>query len=134
MCSFLQHRRQRVKIGDVMLDWLVMDAGMPQGPFLGPLTFIMLVDSLEASCMTHKFVDYTTLSEIVAKSATSCMQAFCDKLVQQSEEARMNVNGRKTKEMMIDPIAKEPPQILSLCGTMIDRVTAFKLLGVYCVL
>ena len=34
MCSFLQHRRQRVKIGDVMSDWLVMDAGMPQGSFL----------------------------------------------------------------------------------------------------
>jgi len=107
-----------------------MDAGMPQGSFLGPLTFIVLVDSLQASCLTHKFVDDTMLSEIVAKSATSHMQAFCDEIVQQSEEARMNVNGRKT-EMMIGPIAKEPPQLLSLCGTMIDRVTAFKLLGVY---
>jgi len=53
MCSFVRHRRQRVKIGDVMSDWLVMDAGMPQGSFLGPLTFIMLVDSLQASCITH---------------------------------------------------------------------------------
>jgi len=113
MCSFLQHRRQRVKNGDMMSDWLVMDAGMPQGSFLGPLTFIVLVDSLQASCMTHKFVDDTTLSEIVAKSATSHMQAFCDELVQQSEEARMNVNGRKTKEMMTGPIAKEQPQLLS---------------------
>ena len=106
MCSFLQHRRQRVKIGDVMSDWLVMDAGMPQGSFLGPLTFIVLVDSLRASCLTHKFVDDTTLSEILAKSATSRMQAFCDDLVQQSEEARMNVNGRKTKEMMIVRLLK----------------------------
>jgi len=56
-----------------------------------------------------------------------------DKFVQQSEEARMNVNvnGRKTKEMMIGPIAKEPAQLLSLCGAMIDRVSAFKLLRVY---
>jgi len=53
MCSFLQHRRQRVKIGDVMSDWLVIDAGMPQGSFLGPLTFIMWVDSLQASCFVH---------------------------------------------------------------------------------
>jgi len=81
--------------------------------------------------MTHKFVDDTTLSEIVAKSATSRMQAFCNELVQQSEEAQMNVNGHKTKEMMIGPIAKEPPQLILLCSTMIDRVTAFKLLGVY---
>ena len=79
----------------------------------------------------HKFVDDNTLSEILAKSAISRMQAFCDELVQQSQEARMNLNGRKTKEMMIGPIAKEPPQFLSFCSTMIDRVTAFKLLGVY---
>ena len=54
MCSFLQHRRQRVKIGSVMSDWLEIDAGMPQGSYLGPLTFIMLVDKLQTSCMTHK--------------------------------------------------------------------------------
>ena len=87
MCSFLQHWHRRVKIGDVMSDWLVMDAGMPQGSFLGPLTFIVLVDSLRASCLTHKFVDDTTLSEIVAKLATSHMQVYCDELLQQSEEA-----------------------------------------------
>ena len=38
--SFLCHRRQRVKIGDVMSDWRVMNAGMPQGSYLGPLMFI----------------------------------------------------------------------------------------------
>jgi len=46
MRSFLRHRRQRVKIGDVVSDWLVMDAGTPQGSYLEPLTFITLVDSL----------------------------------------------------------------------------------------
>jgi len=40
-----------------MSDKLVMDAGMPQGSYLGPLTFITLVDSLQASYMTHKYVD-----------------------------------------------------------------------------
>jgi len=82
MRSFLRHRRRRVKIGDVVSDWLVMDAGMPKESYLGPLTFITLVDSLQASCMTHKYVDDTTLSEIVAKSATSHMQIYCDEVVQ----------------------------------------------------
>jgi len=88
-------------------------------------------NSLQASCMTHKFVDDTTLSEVLGKTATSCMQAFCDELVQQSEEARMNVNGRKTKEMMIGPISKDPPAYLLLCGVSVDRVATFKLLGVF---
>ena len=65
MCSFLRQRHQRAKIGDVMSDWLVTDADMPQGSHLRPLTFIMLDDSLRTSCMMHKFTDDTTLSEIV---------------------------------------------------------------------
>jgi len=60
--------------------------------------------------MTRKFVDHITPFEIVAnKSGTSRMQLCCDELVQQSEEVRMNINGRKTKEMLISPIAKDPP-------------------------
>jgi len=51
ICSFLHHRHQRVKIGDVMSEWLVTDAGMPQGSYLGPLMFITLVDSLRVSCV-----------------------------------------------------------------------------------
>jgi len=43
-----------------------MDAGMPQGSYLGRLAFIMLTDKLQTSCMTHKFVDDTTLSKVVA--------------------------------------------------------------------
>jgi len=83
MRSFLHHRRQHVKLGDVVSDWLVMDAGMPQGSYLGPLTFVTLVDSLQALSMTHKYVDDTTLSEIIAKSGTSHMQIYCE----QSEQA-----------------------------------------------
>ena len=67
-----------------MSDWLVMNAGMPQGSYLGPLTFIMLTDSLRVSCMTHKFIDDTNLSEIVTNSAASHMQDCCNGLAQQS--------------------------------------------------
>jgi len=96
MRSFLRHRHQR---SDVVSDWLVMDAGIPQGsyPHVWLLTFITLVDSLQALCMTHKYVVDTTLSEIVAKSATSHMQIYCDEVVQQSEQARMNINGRSRR-------------------------------------
>ena len=131
MCSFVRHRRQRVKIGSVMSDWLQMDEGMPQGSYLGPLTFIMLIDKLQTSCMTHKFVDDTTLSEIVAKFATSRMQECCNDLVEQTQEVRMIVNDRKTKEMIIGPILKDPPPDLLLDNTVVDRVSTFKLLGVH---
>ena len=43
----------------------------------------------------------------------------------------MSVNGRKTKEMIIGPITKQPPTQLTLDGATIDRVKTFKLLGVH---
>ena len=61
-------------------------------------------------------------SEFVAKSTTSCMKACCNELVHQSEEIRMNVNARKTKEMLIGPMAKDPPPLLLLCGATVVRV------------
>ena len=107
-----------------------MNAGMAQGSYLGPLTYITLVDSLQASCMIHKYVDDTTLSEIVDKSRTSNMQVYCEELAQQSEQAEMNINSCKTKEMLIGSISKDLPPHLMLCGATVDRVTTFKLLGI----
>ena len=37
---------------------------MPQGSRLGPLTFLLLIDNLSTQCLTHKYVDDTTLSEL----------------------------------------------------------------------
>jgi len=43
------------------------------------------------------------------------------------------VNNHKTKEMLIGPIVKDPPLYVTLCGTLVERVTTFKLLGVHIV-
>jgi len=95
--SFLCHRRQRIKIGDVMFGWWVMNAGMPHGSFFGPLMFITLIVSWWTSWSMHKFTDDSTLSEFVAKSTSSCMKACCDELVHQSEEIWMNVNAARPR-------------------------------------
>jgi len=68
MCAFLQDRWQRVKTGDVMSDWLQLVVRMPQESYLDPLTFVILIDALRPGCLTHKYVNHTTMTEILGKS------------------------------------------------------------------
>jgi len=55
--SFLAERQQRVKISDVFSQWITLRGGMPQGSWLGPLIFIILIDDLRPALLTHKYVD-----------------------------------------------------------------------------
>ena len=41
----------------------------------------------------------------------------------------MNVNIKKTKEMLLGSITKYPPPLLQLNGQQIERVKSYKLLG-----
>ena len=131
ICSFLRDRRQRVKIGDIQSEWLQLAAGMPQGSYLGPLTFIILINALQPGCLTHKYVDDTTMTEVLGRSAVSNMQVYVDELVQQAAEAGMIVNARKTKELLIGSVLKDQPPPVSLSGTPVESVGTFKLLGVH---
>ena len=96
--AFLRERRQRVKIGDALSDWLQMPTGMPQGSHLGPLTFVILIDALQPGCLTHKYVDDTAVTEFLSRSAVSSMQSLVDELVHQATDTGMIVNGRKTRD------------------------------------
>ena len=131
MCAFLQGRQQRVKIGDVWSDWLPVIAGMPQGSYLGPLTFIMMINGLEAADLTHKYVDDTTLTEFLNHGSDSSMQPHVDELIQQATNIGMMINVKKTKEMIIGRALKVsiPPVVLN--SEPIQRVDTFKLLGVH---
>ena len=67
-----------MKTGDMLSDWLQLTAGMPQGSYLGPMMFVILINALQPGCLTHKYVDDTTMTEILRQSQVSCMQSFVD--------------------------------------------------------
>jgi len=54
MFSFLEGRQQRVKVNDVFSNWTQLLGGMPQGSWLGPLIFLLLIDDLQLDCLVHK--------------------------------------------------------------------------------
>ena len=105
--SFLSGRRQRVKIGNFLSDWLFLNGGMPQGTWLGLYVFLILINDLTAAIKLHKYVDDVTLTEVLAKDESSRMQTEFERVEQWSELNSMNINARKTKDMLLGHITQE---------------------------
>jgi len=109
----------------------MLSGSMPQGSLSGPLTFIVLIDDLTTGCMTHKFVDDTTLSEFINKGEPSAIDLNLTQLLDWSSSNYTNVNINKTKEMIICPPSSNVFSPLRVGDVEIERVDVFKLLGVY---
>ena len=132
-CSYLQHRSQRVRFGAARSGWLQLSGAMPQGSWLGPLAFLVLIDDLEVDCTIHKYVDDTTLSELTFTSLESShMQYFFQQLLDWADSNDMIVNYDKTKEMVIGPpsLTSNISPLITPSGH-IERVSSVKLLGIH---
>jgi len=98
---------------------------MPQGTWLGIYIFLILINDLTTEdAKLHKFV-----TEILARGETSEMQSTLNQVLDWSNSNLMNINYKKTKEMLFGAIQRDPPPILHLSDKPIERVEAFKLLG-----
>ena len=68
--SYLSNRRQRVVINGQTSEWTYVLAGVPQGPILGPLLFLIYINDIvnELQASIGLFADDTSLDIIVGKS------------------------------------------------------------------
>lgn len=73
LIDFLKGRSQRVKIDqECRSEWKNVPAGVPQGTKLGPWLFVLMIDDIDAgNGDIWKFVDDTTISEVVPKNELS---------------------------------------------------------------
>ena len=74
-------------------------------------------------------IDDTTVTQLVPRQETSRMQCVFDDLVPQASRCHMNINVKKTKEILIGQPKRNSPPLLTLDGTEVERVAVFKLLG-----
>ena len=64
--------------------WTTLSGGIPQGSWLGPLSFIILVDDLAVGPILHKYVDDTTIPEpLSSTSQTTDIQSHVNSLLMQ---------------------------------------------------
>ena len=98
--DFLSNRKQRVKVSsDCFSEWAELRAGVPQGTKLGPwLSLIMINDVKIPDLDLWKYVDGSTMSEIVKKNEASSMQLHVGDFVTQIEEDNFHLNESKCKE------------------------------------
>jgi hypothetical protein len=77
IASYLNGRKQRTKLGNVTSNLEDVNGGIPQGSKIGPLTFVIKINSLEQACLENDsnmvviYMDDTTLSEILDVSQHS---------------------------------------------------------------
>jgi len=89
----------------------------------------VIIDDLSTGCLMHKFVDDSTLSELIDKDGVSQMETYFGDVINWSVLNLMNINTTKTKEMIVGANVNPPPQLI-FYDKIIDRVFVYKLLGV----
>ena len=77
VCDFLMDRKQRVKLAnDCFSEWGRVPSGVPQGTKLGPWLFLLMINDLRVpNVNSWKYVDDTTLAEVVENGNHSIIQS-----------------------------------------------------------
>ena len=93
----------------------------------GPACIFGINYDLTAGCLLHKFMDDTTLTEIIPSGVNSKMSAMVHDVVMWSVKNQMNnINWGKTKEMLIGTnTTGSIDDILCKGNNTIERVNTF---------
>ena len=132
IAAFLEGRQQRVRLGDVLSSQKHIKGSVPQGAILGMETFEIMIDDLKSDLDMYKYVDDTTLYEILNHlSQISVIQDALNDAVSWTKENDMVVNTAKTHEMIITRSKNTDFSQLTIEGTPIETVSCAKLVGLY---
>lgn len=134
IANFLKDRFQRVKLAnDCYSEWKLVPAGVPQGTKLGPWLFIVMIDDLQIPSASGvvKYVDDTTIYEIVNSKSPSTAQTSVNEISTWSAENKFLIHPKKCKELRISfsrtPTERED---VTINGNIVSPVESVKILGV----
>ena len=128
--SYLENRKQRVRIGDTVSSFSEVTSGVPQGSILGPCLFAIFMSSYSAydsNTLVTKYADDVTIVIPVKKENfddLTTLSAEIDNFKRWCEENKMTINMNKTKVLNINVTNNTLPSVSNM-----DNVGSLKLLG-----
>ena len=133
--SYLEDRRQRVKINECRSDWDHLYKGVPQGSILGPLLFNIFIHDLfyHVGSSLYNFADDNTLSK-TNSDVYVLTKELCEdgqKTLLWFENNYMKANPAKFQGFTIIKQSNQDSISLSLSGVDIPITETIKLLGLY---
>ena len=135
--SYLKNRCQAVNINSTLSDFKDINIGIPQGSILGPLLFIVFVNSLPDSvkCKCVMYADDTTLLTSSSDPMTLEIELKqnLDMVANWFKSNHLTLNIKKTKLMMFgtwQALSKFKDISLTYDNNDIEIVDKFKYLGV----
>ena len=135
--SYLNNRSQAVNINSALSDFRNIDIGVPQGSILGPLLFIIFVNSLPDSvnCKCVTYADDTTLLASSSDPVTlqTELKRNLDMIAHWFKSNQLTFNINKTKLMVFgtrQALSKFKNISLTYDNNNIEVVDKFKYLGI----
>ena len=131
--SFLSERMQRVRYKQVVSDWQTLSGGVPQGTKLGPVIFLICINSALESNYNRcwKYVDDLTLGENCLLNKESKMQFDLNQLNEWSMRNGFSLNPSKCQMLLVYFGRKMLPETsLSIASVQLPIVSRVKLLGI----
>jgi hypothetical protein len=97
----LYNPSQFVKLGNLVSDIVMVNAGTAQSTVSGPNNFKMLINDIKFSTGYMKYVDDTTVYIFSGDAGDMSLQVAANDLVKWSRNNDLVINESKTKEMII---------------------------------
>ncbi len=134
--DFLTNRPQHFRMGTSTSSTIALNTGVPQGCVQSPALYTLYTHdctAIHSSNTLIKFADDTTIVGLISNNDEATYREEVQTLVAWCSDNHLNLNTRKTKEIIIDfrKSKSTPHSGLSINGEEVERVTDFKFLGLH---